>query len=77
MRFTPCSLRRISVRSGTLTVLQIDGWGVTTVTSQPSLAKYFAMFQVRTQAVALNGGKGHAKNSSFGRLVSNPLLEGE
>jgi len=44
---------------------------VTTRTSQPNRARYFAVFQVRTHAGAFSGGNGWARNKSLGRAVIN------
>ena len=60
----PVTIRRTSswailesVIAGFSIVLHNEGSGVTTVTSQSSLARYFAIFQVRTHTISLIGGK--------------------
>jgi hypothetical protein len=69
IRSTPSSAS-FRLTSADLSVCRhTDGCGVTTVTSHPERARYFAMFQVRVQAVNRAGGKGFAKKSSFGAPV--------
>src|SRR5688572_7981267 len=70
MRRMPSRFNSFETFSQSSTFRHTEGSGVTTVTSQPSLARYFAMFPVRTEELARTGGKRQAKNKSFGRLRS-------
>jgi hypothetical protein len=63
----PSRSNSIETFSGSSTFRHTEGSGVTTVTSHLSLAKYSAMFPVRTEAIACTGGKEQAKIRSFGR----------
>lgn len=68
IRLIPACSNSAETFMGSPTSRLMEGSSVTTVTSHPSWVKYVAMFQVLTQATAVAGGNGYARNSSLGRL---------
>ncbi len=68
----PSASNSVEILSLSSALRQTEEWGVTTVTSQPNLAKYLAMFPVRTAPIACSGGNAHARKSSLGLFVNFP-----
>src|SRR5687767_13990731 len=73
MRLIPYSLSMESATSISSTCRHTDGWGVTTVTSQPSRTRCLATLRGRVLPTA-SGGKKNARNNSFGRSATSYLF---